>query len=156
MESILCWSTTPEHKACPGMWLIHPMSLHPFSLCDQLCGNSFLVMNVTLPTSIGMNLCRSSVCCCSFWADVYISPVTARISVSLELSMTSYSLSISSSASVWEPWGVGCDEDIQLVQCSEVLPLCTSTFLKVWSWNTLVSFYVLWDEKKRGMCSSFF
>lgn len=28
MESILCWLTISEHKACPAVWLIYTVSLH--------------------------------------------------------------------------------------------------------------------------------
>lgn len=46
MESVLCWPTSPGHRAFLGKWLIHPVTLHQrkqIPLSQQVStANSFL------------------------------------------------------------------------------------------------------------------
>lgn len=74
VESILCWPTSPSHEDCPGLWLVHPLTLHwrklicPFPAgvdCQMLLVKSGTVCLLLLLWSgifSGLNLCR--VCSC--------------------------------------------------------------------------------------------
>lgn len=70
MESALCWSSTPGHGACPGVWVFHPVTLHwrklifpfpfPSRLGVGLCDHSLPLLAEVLS---GLNLGRSCACC---------------------------------------------------------------------------------------------
>lgn len=90
MESVLCWPAIPGHWACPGVWLIDPITLQwrklivPFSSRYKLQITSWLgvglCVNFSLYASIlsDLYLCRSYMCCQeSLWVHICFSPVVS-------------------------------------------------------------------------------
>lgn len=53
MKSILYWTTIPEHEACPGVWLVYPVSLHWRKLISPSLGTYLL----QIVSQLGVGLC---------------------------------------------------------------------------------------------------
>lgn len=112
-HKIIDW--LPDHEACPGVWLIHPASLHrrkvTFSFPEAVSTNSFLVRDGTLcpPTSplsagtlLGLTLTRCWACHHSLWVHMCIKPVVFPWS---SLRSATLTLPASSSTCIQKPWG---------------------------------------------------
>lgn len=111
----------PKHKACPGVWLIHPASLQWQKLILPLSGLStthkeLLVWNWVwcplplqcagaLSVKLVLVLCTLSQ---SPWAHMCIS--VEGLPSKLSTTASAYGLSTSSSTQISEPWVEECDK----------------------------------------------
>lgn len=144
-EFILCWPIFHEYRACPGMWLIYPVSLHGRKYCflfEESVTNNFLVRGVTLwplPFSV-LGICFAW----TYPSLMYAATISMSSHVhhmlylediiSLESSITSGSYNLSTFPDPrWD------DKDISFrSECSKVLPFphCLAVGLYI-SWHLL-------------------